>query len=346
VSIVSNPSSYIGLVLLGDRESRLNEFPFRKVQAGEVLIKVRSAGICGSDLHFYRSSSSELGIRQNVVIGHEPCGIVVDVGKNVSNVSIGDSVVVNHTLGCNDCEHCFVGETVLCQQNIGMAAAGRGADAEYCFMPSRNCFRLPNDFSFIVGSFIGCTGATAFNIVTKLNPSEGHSLLVIGLGPVGLSVILIAKALGFQVFASDLNTDRLLLSKSIGASDIINANELNSHSSSSLSQPKFDYVIETSGAVEAQSKAIDVVKPKGTVAYIGLNSGIKSISPEQFIHKQATLIGSKVMPSNLILSFFNFISEKNIKFESLVTHKLALADGPKAFSLFDSGIAGKFILYN
>ena len=342
----SNNSPFIGLVLLGEKRAQLNEFHLRQIQNNEILIKVKTAGICGSDLHFYRSSTSELGLRHNAVIGHEPCGTVVEIGGKVSNLAIGDTVVVNHTIGCNKCEYCFIGETVLCEHNLGMAAAGRGADAEYCYMPSENCFRLPSELSHIAGSFIGCTGATAFNVVTKMNPSQGHSLLVIGLGPVGLSIILIAKAMGFRVFGSDINSDRLSLAKIIGATDVFDANDFGSLLSTTSGSLQFDYVIETSGDIAAQTTAVDIVKPRGTIAFVGLSSGLKSISPEQFIHKQATLIGSKVMPSNLYWRFINFILEKNIKFESLVTHKFKLSEGPKAFSLFDSGFAGKFILYS
>ena len=95
---MTNKQKYKGLVLLGDRHAEVREFPYSEPKTGEILIQMKAAGICGSDLHFYRNTPEELGIRRAVVIGHEPSGIVEKVGPGVSIFRPGDRIAVNHTL--------------------------------------------------------------------------------------------------------------------------------------------------------------------------------------------------------------------------------------------------------
>ena len=102
--------------------------------------------------------------------------------------------------------------------------------------------------------------------------------------------------------------------------------------------------IETSGASNAQSRAIDVLKSKGVVIYLGLSKGVPSISPEQFIHKQIRLQGSKVLPSWAAVEMMNFMQQSNFSFEQLIREKIPLHRASEAFEMFESGMSGKFIL--
>ncbi|MFW6291825.1 MAG: alcohol dehydrogenase catalytic domain-containing protein [Spirochaetota bacterium] len=125
-----------GLTMLGDRTAEVRSFALPSVGPGEVRFRVRSAGICGSDLHFYRDTPESLGDRRGVVIGHEPAGVVDAVGAGVTGFRPGDRVTVNHTLGCGSCEYCLGTETVLCPNAYrGMAQAGRGAVGKFVIEP-------------------------------------------------------------------------------------------------------------------------------------------------------------------------------------------------------------------
>ena len=342
---MTNQQKYQGLVLCGNQKAEIKEFPLKEPQKGEILLRIKAAGLCGSDLHYYRNTPEELGNRLGAVIGHEPSGLVIKVGLGVSNFYPGDRVAVNHTLGCNHCEFCLAGETVLCSKNKGIASAGYGGDAEYSLMPAKNCFHLPNELSFIEGSFIGCTGATVYNALRKLNPSGRDKIVIFGMGPVGLAAILVAKAFGATVFGVDVIHERLDMAKKIGATDVINATETDPVKviQSLTHGLGVDSVLETSGSSVAQSCAVDLLRPQGKVVFIGLSKGKKSINPEQFIHKQAILIGSKVMPGNLYWEMTRFMINKKIRFESIVTHSNSLVDGPVAFKKFNEGAAGKFM---
>jgi propanol-preferring alcohol dehydrogenase len=341
------PNQRQGLVLLGDRKSEVRTLPLTTPGPGQVLVRILAAGICGSDLHFYRSTPAELGIRKGVVIGHEPSGIVESVGPGVTGFAPDDRVTVNHTLGCGQCEYCAAGETVLCTEDLGIAASGYGGDADFIILPADACFHLPPELSFIEGAFIACTGATAYSALRKLNPSGRTTIAIFGMGPVGLSALILAKALGARVFTTDLLTDRLNMAADLGADEIVDASAVNAVDAlRSLSSDGrgVELALETSGSSAGQSDAVDALRPHGKVAFVGLGKGAASISPEQFIHKEATLIGSKVLSSPLIWEMTQFMVERNVRFEPIVTHRVPLAQGPQAFAQFDAGSAGKFVI--
>ena len=335
-----------GLVLLGNRQAEVQQFARPDPGPGEVVIRVKAAGICGSDLHFYRSTPGELGLRRGVVIGHEPSGVIELIGRQVNHLKPGDRVTVNHTLGCGRCEYCVSGHTVRCSENLGIAASGYGGDAEFIRMPATACLPLPTELSHIEGAFIACTGATAYAALRKLSPSGHDHLVVFGLGPVGLSGVVVAKALGATVIGVDLIPERLSLARELGADETINAAETDAVPAirALTSGRGAELAFETSGSSIGQSNAVDCVCPHGKAAFVGLGKGQKSISPEQFLHKEAVLFGSKVMPTGMYWEMTRFLLEQDVRFEPIVTHRVTLDQAPAAFASFDNGAAGKFVI--
>ncbi len=336
----------MGLVLLGDRHAEVRTFAMPEPGPGEVRVLVQAAGICGSDLHFYRSSPAELGIRRGVVIGHEPSGIVEAVGPGVTRFQPGDRITVNHTLGCGQCAYCSAGEPVLCAEDQGIAAAGFGGDADVIVLPAHTCFHLPPELSFVEGAFLACTGATAYGALRKLGPSGRSTLAIFGMGPVGLSAVVVGKALGARVVALDPLPARLAMASTLGADEVIDVSAVRAPAAlRALTDGRgVELALETSGSTTGQSDAVDALRPKGKAAFVGLSDGRKSISPEQFLHKEATLIGSKVLSAPLYWELTRFMIERNVRFEPIVTQRMALADGPAAFARFDAGAPGKFVL--
>lgn len=334
-----------GIVLLGNRQAEVREFPDPQPGPGEVLIGVKAAGLCGSDLHFYRRPPEELGPLLGAVIGHEPSGVVEAVGPGVRYFQVGDRVALNHNLGCGHCEFCLAGETVHCPEHTGIARAGRGGDAEYVVMPERYCYRLPDQLSFVEGTFIACTGATAYGALRKLKPSGRDNLVVFGLGPVGLSAVLIGQALGARVIGVDILLERLELAKQLGVSEIVDASHDDPVQAIRLLTRGrgAELALEASGSPLAQDQIVDSVCTHGKVAYVGRGTEVKSVGPEQLIRKEVTLMGSAVLPLNLYWEMVRFMLDRNVRFEKMVTHRVGLDQGPQAFSLFDSGAAGKFV---
>jgi propanol-preferring alcohol dehydrogenase len=234
---------------------------------------------------------------------------------------------------------------VLCAENIGIAAAGYGGDADFALMSVGNCFHLPPALSYVEGAFIGCTGATAYSALRKLSPSGRDRLVVFGLGPVGLSAVVVGRALGATVYGVDLIAERMGLAMELGAAVVVNAAQTDPvEAIRSLTDGRgVEMALETSGSQAGQSDAVDVVRPHGRIAFVGLSKGEKSISAEQFIHKQAVLFGSKVMPAGMYEEMTRFMIARGVRFDPIVTHRISLDDGPAAFARFDAGAAGKFV---
>ena len=256
-------------------------------------------------------------------------------------------VTVNHTLGCGHCEFCMAGETVLCAENLGIAASGSGGDAQYVVLPERACFALAEGLSFGDGAFIACTGATAYAALRKISPSGRDSLAVFGLGPVGLSGVLVGKALGARVIGVDPVPQRRELALAVGADEVVRADELDAATAiHDLTNGRgASCSFETSGAPRGQSDAVACLGNKGRAVFVGVNpTGAKAIAPEQIIHREITLYGSKVLPSPLVAELMRFMLAHELHFDSLVTNRVSLEQSPQALADFDSGTAGKFAI--
>lgn len=344
-----------GLALFGDRSARIETFPRPDPRAGEILIRIKSAGICGSDLHFYRDTPEGLGQRRGVVIGHEPSGIVEKAGKNVRSFSPGDRVTVNHTLGCGECEYCREGSTCLCTENLGIAASGFGGDAEYMLLPQENAHRLPDQLTFTDGSFIACTGATAYGALMKVGIVGADSnaavrLVVFGLGPVGLSVCLIAAAAGAKVYGVDVNEERIEFAKrKVSGFRPIKADraDMTEKIVDIVGGRGADCAVETSGASEAQRNAVTCLRPHGVASFVGMkDSGndVPTICVEDIVHFEKVLRGSKVLSKKYYDEMIDFMVGKDLHFDAIVTNRVSLDDAPKAIAEFDKGAVGKFVI--
>jgi (R,R)-butanediol dehydrogenase / meso-butanediol dehydrogenase / diacetyl reductase len=334
-----------GLTLLGDCRAEVRDFPVPEPGPGELRFRVESAGLCGSDLHFYRSTPAALGVRLGVVIGHEPCGTIDRVGTGTTGLEPGDRVTVNHTLGCGRCPWCLGGETQMCSESIGMAAAGRGGDAGYVVVPARNAFALPPGISCTDGSFVACAGATAYGALLKAAPRGGSTLAVFGLGPVGLAACLLGRAFGARVVGLDVLPARRDLAARLLGVEALDASADPVRAVRELTGGRgADGAVETSGAAAAQAAAPECVVAQGIVVYVGLSSGAPSISPESLIHREIRVAGSKVLAGRLVPDMLRFLAETRVSFECLVTEEHPLEKGPEALARFDQGIAGKVVL--
>src|SRR5690349_364938 len=186
-----------GLLFPGHREVVVRSFADPNPSAGEVVVAMRAAAICGSDLHAYRAPCAlrPLDGQGGVIPGHEPSGVVQAVGKDVANLSVGDRVAVYHYRGCGNCAQCQAGRLMWCANGRGYGGPIHGSDADLLLTDARNCLRLPADLSFEIGALLVCVAGTAYSVMRKLEASERTRIAVFGLGPVGLAGVLMACAM-------------------------------------------------------------------------------------------------------------------------------------------------------
>lgn len=336
-----------GILFPGDRQVVVESFPDPVPGPGEVVVDIRAAAVCGSDLHGYRAPAEQ---RQRegtagIIPGHEPSGVVHAVGDGVTNVSIGDRVAVYHYRGCGYCSQCQSGRIMWCADRKGYGGPIHGSDAELLLTDARNCLPLPDDASFELGAILMCVGGTAFEVMRKPNASGRTPIAIFGLGPVGLTGLLMARAMGADVIGVDISPARLELAQRLGANAVVDAaNEdvvraVKRWSGSDGVSATF----ESSGSPVGQTTAVDVTGRGGRVAFVGMGSDTPSISPSQFIDKQLTLTVSFVFPIDAYSEILGFVKRLDVPLEATVTHRVTLEDAPDIVPLVDRGETGKVI---
>jgi len=198
--------------------------PVPRVGAKDVLVRVKAAGICRSDMH-YRAGTSPVHPLP-MTLGHEVAGIIEEVGAEVRNVNAGERVCLHYLVTCGDCRYCAMGSEQFCTTGSMIGKYQDGGYAEYIAVPSRNAIPLPDEIPFEQGAIMMCSSATSFHALNKAKLRLGESVAVFGVGGLGMSAVQLARAFGaLDVYAVDINADKLKLAESYGAI-AVNAREV------------------------------------------------------------------------------------------------------------------------
>jgi len=339
----------------GDREAIVKEVPDPKPDRGQVLIRMKASGICGSDLELlYRLSKEERGkpllgitISPEVIPGHEPCGVVEELGPGVHHLREGDPVIVYHLSGCGYCKFCRSGFPIHCAQKRTYGFDIHGGFADLMVADEKDCVMLPNELDFVEGAYCGCGAGTAYKASKRVGICGLETIALFGLGPVGLAGVLIGKALGARVIGVDIKEYRLRLAQKAGADHIINSNEGDPVKSimELTNGEGADAAIDFSSNPVARSNALDCTKTWGRVAFVGLAGGKITIDAStQIIPKQLNIYGSWVFSTAELQELLAMLVRYRLRFDDLVTHRFSIEDAPEALRLFDKGESGKVVL--
>ncbi|MBY8819240.1 zinc-dependent alcohol dehydrogenase family protein [Streptomyces cinereoruber] len=332
-----------GITFPGDRRAVLKEFPDPLPGPGEVVVRMRASGMCGSDLHFYRGSAS-FGGGADTVQGHEPCGDVHAVGAGVprEKAAVGDRVMIHHYWGCETCEHCRSGWPQMCDGgDVRIPCINEpGGHAPYMVVPVRTLLPLPDKLSYKAGAAIGCGTGTAWGGLKRLGDVGGTTLVVLGQGPVGLSGTMLASALGARVIAVDINDTRLDRAREFGASEVVNSAEAD------IREAVLDLtggrganaVLETSGVANAD--ALKVLGKWGRACFIGLPGPIE-FKTEDVYKNQWTLMTSWTLSSIEQRRCADFIAARDLPVDRLFTRSWSLDQAAEAYEWFDRQTDGK-----
>lgn len=206
-----------------DKDLENREVPKPEPKADEVLVKIKAAGICHSDVH-YRDGVGSVD-KLPITLGHEVAGIVVEVGPNVTRFQKGDRVCVNYMITCGKCYYCVKGTEQFCEKGKMIGKSIDGGYAEYISVPSRGIYKLPDSVSFDHAAVMMCSTATSFHAIKKTRMQPGETIAIFGFGGLGVSAFQLAKAFGARdIYAVDINLVKLKSAKEMGAIPI-NAKE-------------------------------------------------------------------------------------------------------------------------
>lgn len=316
-------------VLYGVEDIRVEDLPEPKVEGkDDVLVRIKSVGVCGSDVHFYTHGRiGDFVVERPLILGHESAGVVEEVGGGVKDLKPGDRVALEPGIPCRRCEFCKAGRYNLCPDVRFFAAPPvDGTFAEYIVHPADLCFRLPDNVSLEEGAMVeplsvGLHGA----ILGRVKP--GDQVAVLGSGPIGLMSIQAAKAMGAgRVIGVDLYPFRLELARRLGADETINAEEDDTlEAILDLTKGRgVDIVFETAGAGITSQQAVEIARRGGTIVHIGLGS--QEAVPTnivKIIFKELTLQGVHRY-ANIYPRAIELISSGAVDVKSMITSRYPL----------------------
>jgi len=346
-----------GIVFKGNREIELMEFPDPTPGPGEVVLEIKASGMCGSDLKFYRAAggASSLGLGSShsgpLIAGHEPCGVVVAVGPDVSpkQARIGHRVMQHHYRGCGACDHCSTGWMQLCIEGVAevYGATGHGAHAKYMKCPARTLVPLPDALSFSAGAAISCGTGTAWGALQRLTLTGEQTIAVFGQGPVGLSATLLASQMGARVIALDVSDERLSRAKAFGAHDLINPLQTPDVVSAirDLTHGRGAHAsLDASSSPEARAQAVRCVRTWGKACFVGEGDSVTLDVSSDLLRRQVTLIGSWTFSTVGQAQCAEYVADRGIELDRLFTHQWRLDQAVEAYALFDKQSSGKGVI--
>jgi len=329
----------------------LLEVPIPDINDDEALIKVNAASICGSDLPIYNWDDPWTcsTVTPGLIPGHEFFGIITKIGALVNRVQIGDKVSVEGHLFCSDCWYCRNGQSHICERMQLLGFTRNGAFAEYVAVPNKNVIKIPNIPS-VIGSLMDPFG-NAVHACSKVSLSNAN-IIVLGCGPIGLMIILLAQRLGAKIIiAVDVSDYRLNLAKNIGANFLINSNNQSEKKKIADICPEgIDVLFEMSGSEKAISDYFSIIKAGGVGIFLGLPKQKVTLDlANDFVAKGISIhgiIGRQIFQTwEQSVRFLDPTTNPNpIKLEQIVTHQLPIEDYENGFELMNSRKCGKVVL--
>ena len=339
---------------LGDRKIEIRDVPDPTPGPGEVVLEIKASGMCGSDLKFYRvvGGAAALGLPgagDPVIGGHEPCGVVVEVGEGVSEkqARVGMRVMNHHYHGCGSCRHCTTGWSQMCDEGaLVYGATGNGAHCRYMKVPAHTLVPLPEDLSFKTGAAISCGTGTAFGALERVALNGTDTIAIFGQGPVGLSMTQLAHAMGARVIALDVDNTRLQRATEFGADETIDA------SSDDVVDAIYDLTggtgvecsVDCSSSSQARSQAVKSARKWGRVAFVGEGGDVNIDVSNDMLRKQLTIYGSWTFSKTGQADCARFVADRKVDVDALFTHSWPLSDAVAAYELFDTQTTGKGVI--
>ncbi len=342
-----------GIVFLGERQVELREFDDPTPGPRDVILEIRASGMCGTDLKAYRPKFEPGVVRGGIkrastpqIAGHEPCGIVVEVGSAVTEreARVGQRVMDHHYDGCGVCRHCQSGWSQMCDDGaIVFGSVAHGAHAKYMRVPAHTLVPLPDSLSFEAGAAISCGTGTAYGALKRLGLEGDETLAVFGQGPVGLSATQLGVAMGARVIAIDISPERRQMALDMGADvaldpmavDPVEAIKDLTHGEGAHK------TLDSSSSPDARRAAVRVTRAWGSACFVGEGGEVMlEVSPD-LIRRQVTLMGHWTFSKVGQADCARFVSDRKIDVDSLFSHKWSLNQADEAYKLFDQQKTGK-----
>ena len=330
---------------IGNVEVR--DVPEPVARPSEVKIEVKAAGICGTDIHIYYD---EFQSNPPVVLGHEFCGVIREVGENVTEFKVGDRVTSETAAKvCGKCMFCKTGNYNLCPQRKGLGYGVNGAFTKYCVVRKDIVHLLPDNVDFVSGALSEPLSCAVHGTIEQTGIEAGEVVVVVGPGPIGLLSSQIAKVEGGFVVVIGLSVDKekLSLAKKLGADMEVNIEKENPEEIVKDLTKGYgaDVVLECSGSPSGARLGLKLARKKGKFTQMGLLGKPIEIDFEQIAYKELQVTGFFSHNWSSWEKALNLLGQGKVQTKPLVTEELPITEWKKGFEKKEKGETIKTILY-
>ena len=326
----------------------LQDMPEPECGNNDVIVKIHKTAICGTDIHIYNWDEwAQKTIPVPMITGHEYAGEIVEVGQNVTDLSVGDIVSGEGHITCGRCRNCLAGRIHLCPNTIGVGVNRTGAFAEYVSIPAKNIFKPSREISTDLLSVFDPYGnavhtALSFNMV-------GEDVLITGAGPIGSMAALVAKHAGARnIVITDMNQFRLDLIKEI-LPEVITINVSKEKITKEMMAKLgifegFDVGLEMSGSPQAFGGMLDLMINGGNIAMLAIMPAGSGIDWDMVVFKGLTIKG--IYGREIFETWYkgSMMVQTGLPLEKIITHRFSYEDFQEGFDVMRSGNSGKVIL--
>lgn len=323
--------------LTGLHQMEMQDVPKPEIRnPNDVLIRMERVGICGSDVHYF--SHGGIGSQRVVppwTVGHEGAGVVEAIGASVTRVKIGDRIAFDPALPCYQCDQCLQGRPHTCRQQKFLGCPGQieGCLAEWLVMPQRSCYPIPDSMSFDEAAMVEPLTIALYGLQLSI-PMAGAKIGILGAGPIGLCVLLPARAQGAeQIYVTDKIESRLEMARRAGA-DWAGLPDDATAQITEREPELLDAVFECSGEQDAMDQGVELLKPGGKLMLIGIPGASNRVSFDiNLLRRKEICIQNVRRQNNCVQAAIDLIASKQFDINLLKTHDIRFEDTPEAFAM-------------
>lgn len=315
---------------------KLEQVSVPKFGDGDVLVRIKASGICGSEIHVWKGRDTS-GIVPRT-LGHEGAGIIEKVGVNVNQLSPGQRVLIDYNITCGICKFCRSGRENLCTNLEYVGYQRDGTYQEYIAVPAKNAIPLPDNVSYEEGAIISCGVVTAFHGTRQGDIKIGDHVLIVGLGGVGLHAIQFARMQGAgQIMAVDIMESKLKLAKEQGADYVLNPAKEDVVAKTKELWGGADVAFEFIGLAKTLKDSIRSLAKGGRAVAVGMCFQDLTFNPEaDFRFLEAQIRSSSDHTSDDLRKLLELAAQKKIDLSKSITHRLPLGDVNRGFEMLDT----------
>ena len=334
------------LVLTAPKQLEVQEVPVRQPKDGEILIRVRACGVCGTDLHMFHGDKGAFDNSFPLIMGHEFAGEIVNCGEGVTRFQVGDHVAVDPNIYCGECPACLRGDVHYCESMVGIGTTESGGFAEYCTVPARAAYLVPRELPFEAAAMVEPL-ACCLHGVDRSGIHPGDTVAIIGFGSIGQIIFQLVRCAGAaRIIVIEPVAEKRAVAESLGTHLVIDP--LTENAAELLAQVgvHINSVIECVGMKATMEMAVELACNRATVMLFGLTppeTKLEILAFEQIFKKEITLTGSYINPL-VSQRVVDLLAYGRLDMDKVITDRIPLADGVKVFTDASYRSHGKIVI--